>query len=1061
MSGMGNEDDWEDYVQDSLAELGWKPLHGRDLTPDTLAGERSTWNDVVLERAFHQALRRLNPGIPPLYLDQAAAEILRPTSQDAITENHRLHEYLTKGYSGLTFTDEDGVEHSPTIELVSADPHRNTYASVNQVTIRKPGGARRFDVVLYVNGLPLVVMELKKAGTADATIEGAHNQIGVYVDEFPMAFRFALLTVVSDGILARYGTPFTPWNHYAPWNVDEAGRRITFGELDTTGHPDTELDSLLDGLFLPERFGALLRDFTTYVASDEGLSKRIAKPHQYFAVTKALASTRRAVATDGRAGVVWHTQGSGKSMEMELYTAAVLRDPELANPTVLLITDRTELDGQLYDSFLVSTLLPETPRQVESRDDLRTALGEASSGGILFTTLQKFGLTQDEREAGAEHPVLSERHNIIVVVDEAHRSHYDNLDGYAAHLHHALPHATLIAFTGTPIADGERDTRRVFGDEIDVYDLNRAVEDGATVPVVFEPRLITLARADGIDDEALDDAAEELTADLDEESRHRIEQSVAVMETIYGAPERIKVLAQVLVRHWETRRDAVRPMIEGPGKAMVVTATRSIAARLYEEIISLRPEWHSDDDASGIIKVVYTAAPSDPPEIRRHMRNASQLKTIKKRVKNGDDPLQIVIVKDMMLTGFDAPALHTLYIDRPMHGALLMQTLARVNRTYRGKDSGLLVAYAPLADSLTKALQEFTTDADSTGQRTVGRDATEAAQIVRRLVSELDDIVSVDWRAVIAKDPKRGWRDAYILVASRLLDPSLEGNSEPEDGNARPLRDRFRARAGQLASAWALAANLADVDDLRRDVRFYSEVRTWLAKIDADQRAAEGRPVPEEVRRLLGELVVTSAASTGVVDIYKDAGVEPPDLAALTPEWLADVSKPSKAQLAIERLKASIMWEAHAATRGNQVREAQFSERVNALMLRYTNQQLTTAQVLAELVVLAREAAAEGQRGQRFDPPLSHDELAFYDVVALNESAVTELGDEVLAQIARELVQVMRRDTKTDWTKRADVRARLRSSVKRLLRKYGYPPDGQPHVTALVLASMEQTTTRN
>lgn len=1056
MAGVGNEEDWEDYVQDFLAELGWKPLHGRDIAPDALTGERTSWYDVVLEDTFRQALHRLNPDVPPLYLDQAAAEILRPTSQDAVTENHRLHEYLTTGYSGLTYTDDDGVEHSPTITLLSADPSRNTYASVNQVTVRKPGSTRRFDVLLYVDGLPLAVMELKKAGTASATIEGAHNQLGVYLDEFPMAFRFTLLTVVSDGIHARYGTPFTPWNHYSPWNVDEGGRPVTFGQLDTTGHPLTELDTLLDGLFSPERLDALLRGFTTYVQTDKGLSKRIAKPHQYFAVAKALASTHRAVGTDGRAGVVWHTQGSGKSMEMELYTAAVLRDPALANPTVLLITDRTELDGQLYDSFLASTILPETPRQVESREELREVLTQSGSGGIYFTTLQKFGLTNDERLSGAEHPILSERRNIIVVVDEAHRSHYDNLDGYAAHLHHALPHATLIAFTGTPIAEGERDTRRVFGAEIDVYDLNRAVEDGATVPVVFEPRLISLTRADGVDDDALDDAAEELTADLDEDSRHRIEQSVAVMETIYGAPERIKVLAKDLVHHWETRRDAVSPMIGGPGKAMVVTATRSIAARLYEEVIRLRPEWHSDDDAEGIIKVVYTAAPSDPAEIRQHMRNASQLKAVKERVKNADDPLQIVIVKDMMLTGFDAPALHTLYVDRPLHGALLMQTLARVNRTYEGKDSGLLVAYAPLADSLAKALQEFTTDADATGQRAVGRDAGEAARIVRTLLSDLDGIVEIDWHKIIDADPMRGWRDAYVRVASRLLDPSTAGNSDPEDGNARPLRDKFRAKTSQLASAWALAANVDGLDDVRGDVRFYTEVRTWLAKLDADQRAADGRPVPEDVRRLLGELVITSAASTGVVDIYREAGVDLPNLAALTPEWLEEVAKPSKAQLAIERLKAAILREAHAATAGNQVRETHFSERINALMLRYTNQQLTAAQVLAELVDLAKEAAAEGQRGQRFDPPLNKDELAFYDVVALNESAVTELGDEVLAQIARELVQVMRRDTKTDWSRRSDVRAKLRSSVKRLLRKYGYPPDQRDETVSRVLDAVER-----
>nr|WP_244303081.1 HsdR family type I site-specific deoxyribonuclease [Leucobacter coleopterorum] len=554
-----NEDALEEYALQSLDAYEWTTLRGADIAPGS--GERESWRDIVLQGTLIRALRNLNREVPTEYLQQAAAEVLTPQSQDAITENYRLHQILVGGYRGITYVDAEGREVNPTITFISADPIKNLYHAVNQVTIRNRERERRFDVVTYVNGLPLAILELKKVGSKQTSAEGAFNQLQTYLSEFPMAFRFAAIVVASDGIDARYGTPFTPWHHFAPWNVDDTGAPLAIGETNADGELAFELASTLSGLFNVERFGQILREFIAFDETEKGLVKRVAKPHQYFAVTKAVGSTVSAVDSDGRAGVVWHTQGSGKSMEMELYAAQIMRHPRLANPTVVVITDRTELDTQLFDSFQISTLLPEQPQQVASRESLRQQLSERRTGGLYFTTLQKFGLTQDERDSGADHPLLSDRRNIIVMADEAHRSHYDSIDGYAAHLKNALPNATLIAFTGTPIAEGERDTRRVFGDDIDVYDLHRAVEDGATVPVTFEPRLITLERAEGLDDEAIDDAAEEATSGLDEADQDRLQKGVAVLETVYGSSKRLDTLAEDFVKHWETRRGNMSPYI--------------------------------------------------------------------------------------------------------------------------------------------------------------------------------------------------------------------------------------------------------------------------------------------------------------------------------------------------------------------------------------------------------------------------------------------------------------------------------------------------------------------
>ncbi len=1045
-----SEADWEGVALETLVDQEWQHLPGTAIAPGIEKG-RTSWEDIVLPGRMLAKMRELNPQVPAEYLEQALAEIIQPTSQDPIAENYRLHQICVHGYRGITYIDSEGVEQNPTIRLISHRVSDNEMLAVNQVTVRSQEAERRFDVVVYLNGMPVAIFELKQAGAAHADIASAHAQLETYLREFPMAFRFAVVTVISDGIIARYGTPFTPLNHYSPWNVDDDGRQVKPGDDPSAQMIGLELELLIWGVFNPERFLQLQRNFTAFDGGADGYVKRIAKPHQYFAVTKAVGSTVTAVESNGKAGVVWHTQGSGKSMEMELYAHLVGTQPKLKNPTIIVVTDRKELDGQLYETFNRSQLVNEKPVKVTTRAQLRDELTNRTTGGVYFTTLQKFGLSKEEKDAGLDHPLLSERRNIIVVADEAHRSHYDDLDGYARHLKDALPNAALIAFTGTPISFEDRNTREVFGDYIDIYDLTRAVDDGATVPVYFEPRLIKVGLASEVSEDDLDHAADEATVGLDDVERARIEKSVAVINAVYGAPARLEALAADIVKHWETRSEEMRKFLSSPGKAFIVGATREICARLYDEIVKIRPHWHSGAEDMGVIKVVYSGSAQDQPPVSNHVRRDGQNKVIQARLRDADDDLQIVIVKDMMLTGFDAPPLHTLYLDRPLKGALLMQTLARINRTFRGKPEGLLVAYAPLAENLNKALAEYT-DTDR-ATKPVGKDIDEAVALTTKLISSLDELCAgFPWRSKLDGGSK-SWIYAVHGLTNYLRSPNTPGNQVPD--REETLAGSFRKLASQLARAWALCSGSPDIDQLRVPARFYEEVRVWMGKFDAQERQAEGRPVPEEIQRMLSTLVASSTATGEIVDIYDAAGMPKPSLSDLGPEFQAKAQAASNPHLAIEALRAMLMEETGKVTRHNLVRQRAFSERITELMRKYTNQQLTSAEVIAELIEMAKEVSAEGNRGQHFTPPLSSDELAFYDAVSTNESAVELQGEDVLAEIARDLISIMQRDVKTDWTVRDDVRAKLRSSIKRLLVKYKYPPDKQPEAIKLVIEQME------
>ena len=1049
MSGY-SESDLEHDVLEILSELGWEPLEGKQIANGS--GERESWSELIIPGRLREAVARINPGLPSASVDEVVDFVLSPLSQDARSENFRIHEYLTRGIRGISFTDEYGAEQDPTVHLIDrADPYHNDFLAVRQVTVVDGDTRRRFDVVLYLNGLPVAVFELKKAGDEHATPETAHAQIMAYVRDVWQAFRCNVVCLASDGLRAQYGTAFTPYNHFAPWNVNDEGEPI---EQPPPTWEESELVLTLYGLFDARRFVELLDGYVAFAQSDDGLLKRIAKPHQYFAVSKAISKTVEAVRSNGKAGVVWHTQGSGKSMEMELYANQVLKHPALGNPTIVVITDRTDLDDQLFDGFNASELLPEKPVQVTSRDHLRTALTNRRTGGILFTTLQKFGRTDAEKNAGKAHPLLSDRRNIIVIVDEAHRSHYDSLNGYARHLRDALPYATMIAFTGTPISGAERDTRQVFGDYIDIYDLTRAVNDGATVPVYYESRLIPVNLPSGTDPEDLDEEADKATEGLDDSERRRVEQAAAALNAVYGAPARLEKLAADIVQHWEARAESMKEFIDARGKGMIVCSTREICANLYQQIIALRPDWHSDAVDKGKIKVVYSTSNGDPENILEHRLRPSQHKAIQRRMKDEDDELEFIIVKDMLLTGFDAPPLHTLYLDRSMRGAQLMQTLARVNRTFRNKHDGLMVGYAPLHENLLAALAEYTGDDQQT--KPMGRELDDALAKVHDLVDVLGNtlLAGYPWREELRSKSPKAYRDTVLGVTNHLRGPQnpLNQVTDPEEPT---LKERFTTQASRLARFFALCASSGELNDVRDDIAFFRDVRVWVVKFDAAERQASGKPIPADVELYLKQLTAGAIEAGDVTDLFTAAGLERPDLSHLDEAYVKRMQEAKNPALAIEALRRLVQQEMRKVTKHNIVRQQSFSDRLIALMRKYTNQNLTAAEIIAELVAMAKEVAADADRGNLFHPNLSIDELAFYDAVSAKDSVKLLMGEGKLADIARDLVKAVRKNLSTDWTARDDVQAKLRSIIKRLLAKHGYPPEEEKDAIEKVIRQLE------
>jgi type I restriction enzyme R subunit len=1048
MPGVLTEADWEQYALEWLAEWGWQHLPGASVAPGARAGrvERERWDDLVLADRLRDAIRRINPGLPEDTVKNVVTQVRRPESGASLFENFRVHRLLTEGIHA-SYTDSAGNEHNPTVWLLDfGNPLSNEFLAVNQVTFRHGDQAGRFDIVAYVNGLPLAVFELKKADDEEAGSLTAYQQLHTYRYHFgPAAFAIPAIAVASDGVTAKVGTMFTPWEHFAPWRVDEWGSPVSTAD-------GTALEVLISGVFEPHRFLDLLENFISFSAEDGGAvnTKKLAKAHQYFAVNKAVDTTAQAVGSDGRAGVVWHTQGSGKSKEMEFYANKVLRDPRFGNPTIVVLTDRLDLDDQLYQSFAASRLFPESkPVKLNTRDEVREELAARPGGGILFATLQKFGRTKKERESGADHPLLSRRRNIIVIADEAHRAHYDFLDGLARRLHEALPNATFIAFTGTPVSRAEHNTRAVFGDYIDIYDLSRAVADGATVRVFYEGHHVPVRLPENIDPDYLDERAEDAIAALPSDEQRKVRNAFRMVEEVLGAPERLKRISAHLVSHWEARREEMIKLTGVPGKSLIVCHSRRICALLYEEIIKLRPEWEHSADDKGVIKVVYTGSPADEEPVSHHVRNDTRNKAIQQRMREPDDELELVIVASMWLTGFDCPPLHGLYLDKPMQGAALMQALARVNRPFRDKPAGLIVDYVGITQKLSDALREYTRTDQA--DRPIGRDVIEATEIAREQHGVIAGILrGYDWRSVLFSGSSHARLDATLGVVDYLCDPAgaenLRGRGEPD------LAQRFTKAARVLLRAFAMCATQPGVQELRNDIEFFDSIRVWLAKLDADDRSARGLPNTPEVELALRQLASEAVAAGKAIDIFAEAGLDSPDLTSLGDADIERLCSSPHPNLAIEALRTALQRQIRITQPHNVVAQERFSKRLIEAMRRYTNNALTTAEIIAELVRLSREVNADSQRGRELR--LSEDELAFYDAVATNGSAKRVLGDAILATIARDLVRAIRADVTVDWTVREQVQAKLRSKVKRLLARHGYPPDAEPRAIELVL---EQT----
>ena len=1060
----------EQMALDELQTLGWQVAFGPDIAFDGASPERkaaANYGDVVLVGRLRDALVRINPEMPDAAIEEALRQVLTLESPALIENNRRFHRMLTDGVD-VSWMGSEGEQHGKVWLLDVEHPENNDWLAVNQFTVIERRGTanraleRRPDIVLFVNGLPLVVIELKNPGAEQATLRQAFNQLQTYKQEIPSLFAYNTILVISDGMQARFGTITSGWDRFMPWRTIDGTDlyREPGNEKQSEGVVQPGLVTLIRGMLALGRFQDYVVNFITFEdtgGGTAGIAKKAAGYHQYHAVNQALASTLIACGIkaspdaryarfveaeaadpfrvaeqkaeyktrlgDRRAGVVWHTQGSGKSLSMVFYASKVIRHPAMENPTIVVITDRNDLDNQLFSTFAANRqVLRQTPVQAESRAHLRELL-QVASGGVIFTTIQKFF----PENKGDTYPLLSKRRNIVVIADEAHRSQYDFIDGFARHMRDALPGASFIGFTGTPIEKEDKNTRAVFGDYISIYDIQRAVEDGATVPIYYESRLAKI-ELDEAEKPRLDEEFEEITETEEDEARkQRLKSKWASLEALVGAEKRIRLVAEDLVQHWERRREAMF------GKGIIVCMSRRICVEMYKAITALRPEWHSDDDAKGKIKVVMTGSASDPPEWQPHVRNKAARDLLARRFKDPDDELQLVIVRDMWLTGFDVPCLHTMYIDKPMSGHNLMQAIARVNRVFRDKPGGLVVDYLGIADSLKRALAVY---AESGGRGRAAIDQAEAVAVMKEKYEVVQGILhGFDYRSLLHADTTarmQGIADAMEFILGQ------------EDG-----KKRYLQAVAALSKAFALAVPHEEALAIRDEVGLFQEIRAALIKATVSR----GERTPEEIEAAVQQLVSKAVSGHEVVDIFAAAGLDKPDISILSDEFLAEVRALPQKNLAVETLRKLLQDEIKVRLRKNVVQSRAFSEMLEEALNKYRNRAIAAAQVIEELIAIAKEMREAQRRGEPLG--LSEDEAAFYDALAANESAVEVLGDETLKKIAQELVERVRKSVTVDWSKRENTRAQLRVLVKRILRKYGYPPDKQEQATELVLQQTE------
>lgn len=1019
MSAGLTEADVERIAIDLFRELGYTHLFGGDIAPEAPASERDSYGEVHLPRRLADSLIALNPSIPRDALEDAARKVTRASASALLAQNHEIHKMLVNGVD-VSYRRGDRVVDDKAVLVDYERPERNDWLIVNQFTIVENGNNRRPDLLVFLNGLPVAVFELKNPAEEKADIWKAFNQIQTYKDQIPVLFTFNCAVVISDGLEARIGSLTADKERFSVWKTID-GERLAPSTL-------TRMEVLIRGVFDQRRFLSLVRFHTVFEADGKGSwLKKLAAYHQFHAVESAVKETIKASRPSGdkRIGVVWHTTGSGKSLSMVMYAGRIILEPAMENPTIVVITDRNDLDNQLFDTFCAcSELLRQTPVQARDRDNLRELL-KVASGGVVFTTVQKF--MPDERLG--QYPKLSDRRNIVVIADEAHRSQYDFVDGYARHMHDALPNASFIGFTGTPIELDDRNTRAVFGEYISVYDIQRAVEDGATVPIYYESRLARLALKEE-EKPRIDADFDEITEAEEEDSRKRLMSKWAALESLVGAERRLKLIARDLVDHWEKRHEIL------DGKAMVVCMSRRVCVDLYDEIIALRPEWHSDDDKSGTLKVIMTGSAADPVEWQRHIRNGRRRKELAEVFKDNSASFRIVIVRDMWLTGFDVPSLTTMYVDKPMEGHGLMQAIARVNRVFKDKPGGLIVDYLGIADSLKRALATY---ADSGGRGKTALDQNEAVAVMMEKYEIVRDLFhGFDWSV---------WKTGTAKDRLDLLPSAQEHILAQPDGKPRLYRT-----VTELSQAFALSVPHEKTAEIRDDLSFFQNVRSALAKAaNGDDR----KKSPEELDLAIRQLVSGAVDSDQVVDIFSAAGLKKPDISILTDEFLAEVKGMPQRNLAVELLAKLLKGEIkNPKTRRNIIQSRSFMEMLEEALKKYESRAVQTAQIIEELIELARKMREGRRRGE--DLGLNDDEIAFYDSLGVNESAVRELGDETLKAIARELVKSLKANLKIDWARRESVRAQIRLAIKRILRRYKYPPDRQEAAIKTVIEQAEE-----
>ncbi|MBW4048073.1 MAG: type I restriction endonuclease subunit R [Proteobacteria bacterium] len=1021
-----SEDDLEQAALHWLSELGWQTAHGPDISPPdarTPGTERDTYRQVCLLHRLAATIQRLNPNIPTSARDEALRLVLNPNTPGLIAANRQFHRWLVEGVP--VEYQKDGETRGDRVRLIDfSDVGRNDWLAVNQFTVQGPKHNRRPDLVLFLNGLPLVVLELKNPGDENADIWAAFNQLQAYKDDIPDLFIDNELLVITDGVSARMGSLTADRERFMAW------RTIDGHTTDPLG-PMRELETLVHGAFDRQTLLNYLQHFILF--EDDGvLVKKVAGYHQFHAVRAVVESVLKASAPGGsrKGGVVWHTQGAGKSIEMTCLGGMLMQNPQMGNPTLLVVTDRNDLDNQLFGVFAGATeLLHETPVQADTRPRLRELLANRPSGGIVFTTIQKFAPGEDEDT----FPVLSERSNIVVICDEAHRSQYGfSADikkhgkvtyGYAQYLRDALPQATFVAFTGTPVSLEDRDTRAVFGDYVHIYDVEQAVKDGATVPIYYESRLAKLELAEA-DTTWLDDDVDQLTEDdEDDASKTSKLRRWAALEKLVGAPPRIQKVAADIVEHFENRQAALE------GKAMVVGMSREICVHLYDAIVALRPEWHDADPDKGAIKIIMTGSVSDKPMLKPHIYTKEVKKRLERRYKDPGDPFKLVIVRDMWLTGFDAPCMHTMYIDKPMRGHNLMQAIARVNRVFKDKPGGLVVDYIGIANELKAALKDYTL---AHGK---GRPTIDTHEALRLLLEKMDVLHGILHGCDYADFRTQAWQ-LLPQVANHVLGQ--------DDG-----KKRFADAVLSATKAFALCCTLDEALEHRDELAFLQATKAALTKHTTQDKKLSDEQKEHALRQILSKAVV----SAEVVDIFQAAGLNKPDIGILSEEFLDDVRHMKERNLAVELLERLLKDDIKTRFKTNVVKAAKYSELLQESLKRYRNRGIETAQVIEELIAMAKQFHEEAIKGAALG--LSPDERAFYDALAANESAVRELGDETLKKIAVELTLKLRNSVTVDWSVRDSVRASLRVMVKTLLRRYKYPPDKQEEATETVLKQAE------